>query len=127
MSKSPRIVKEFTNKFGHQFKPGDPCITVTNYTGRTQIARCQYVGVVPTRNWDYQTKNYVDGYRVQVKKVISVYQAVYSDTKEPAVWPYDKTRTIDYDYVSKEKICTLWNNNILPESASVDDVAKVVY
>lgn len=28
MSKSKRIEKPFTNKFGHTFNPGDPCFVI---------------------------------------------------------------------------------------------------
>ena len=126
MSTTKRIEKQFTNKFGHQFKPGDPCITVTVSTGNTAIRRATYLGLVPTKEWDYKTKTYVDGGRVQVKAKFDGFCSVYTDTGERAIWPYDQARQREYKSIVLEKISTLWNNNILPDTATVDDVANVV-
>lgn len=119
MTVSKRIEKEFTNQFGHTFKPGDPCISVTVSTGKTSIVRGKYVGVIPPATVGWSP-------RVQVKKPIRQFAYVYDDTGEIAHWPYQKDRSGQYKSITTEKICTLWNNNILPDTATVDDVAKVV-
>jgi len=124
--KSKRIEKAFVNKFGHEFKPGDKCISVTVSTGRTNIARATYVGVIPTKHWDHKTRNYIDAYRVQVKRPHTQFCSIYTDTSEIAHWPYDSNRPRDYTHVTIEKITTLWDNNILPDTATVDEVASVV-
>lgn len=125
MSKSKRIEGPFTNKFGQTFNPGDQAIAVTVCTGRTNIARVEYVGYVERGNYNWHTKKTEVMRFVQIRRPTSTFTPFWKGTNEKASWPYGD-REVEYRDVPGTLITTLQYNNIIAAEASVDQVIEAV-
>ena len=124
---SKRVELPFTNEFGHKINPGDPVIAVTVCTGRTSIRRATYLGYVPVDVYNRETNTYEPtGKRVQIRAPAEKFGPVYIDTGEVAKWPYDPARPRNYKSWTVDRVSTLCYNNILPDTASVDELITAV-
>jgi len=125
MSKSKRIEGPFTNKFGQTFNPGDQAIAVTTCTGRTNIARVEYVGYIERNIYNWHTKKTEVEKFVQIRRPTSTFTSFWKGTDEKASWPYGD-REVEYRDVSGTLVTTLQYNNIIAAEASVDQVIEAV-
>ena len=128
MSKSKRIAAPFTNKFGHTLNPGDSAIAITSCTGRTCIARVEYVGYVERMDYYYgygldKTPVRPPNKYVQIRRPTILGDYYNKHTGEKVRWNHP-----DGEYRTHEgfMITTLQNNNILPDNVRVDTLIEAV-
>ena len=128
MSKTKRILGQFTNQFGQTFNPGDKVIAVTVCTGRTNIARAEYVGYVERDSYNWQTKTYQKEKFVQIRRPSTTSVAVYGGTTVKVNWATFIRGKDEAEWITVEKpiVTTLWYNNILADDSSVDSLIEAV-
>lgn len=115
---SKRIEKPYTNKFG-TLNPGDKCIAVTVSTQRVRVTEAEYVGYIERSDWRGGNPQQF----VQVKRPAKIFEGVfYKGTDEPAGWPRDPDREVEYRSREGFKISTLQYNRVFPLPVSTDDL-----
>ena len=128
MSKSKRIEGPFTNKFGQTFNPGDKVIAVTVCTGRTNIARAEYVGYVERKEGNWPNPGTITRKYVQIRRMSTSSVAVYGGTTIKVNWSTFLRGKDICEWITVEKpiVTTLCYNNILADESSVDALIEAV-
>lgn len=117
-----RIEGPFTNKFGQTFNPGDKAIAVTVCTGRTTVARVEYVGYV--ERLDYYRKSSEPLKYAQIRRPSKRLEWFDKTTGEKCKWSRDAN--VGARYGDYSIITTLQYNNLIADSSSVDALIKVL-
>ena len=128
MSKTKRILGQFTNQFGQTFNPGDKVIAVTVCTGRTNIARAEYVGYVEREEGNWPNPGTTTKKYVQIRRPSTTSVAVYGGTTIKVNWATFIRGKDEAEWITVEKpiVTTLWYNNILADDSSVDSLIEAV-